>query len=131
MAGKRVVGDNGAKVVALGASKDGAGVGFSPVFYVTLGSGVGGGLVVNGKIYHGATPGESEIGHVRLDRSGTILESRCSGWALDARIRELVTSQPASLLGRLVGDSSGGGARHLAAPLQQGDSTAQRTLPQT
>ena len=73
--------------VAMGAV--GAGTGANPVFYVTLGSGVGGGLVVDGRIYHGRKPGEAEIGHVRLDRAGTIVESRCSGWAVDARIRRL------------------------------------------
>ena len=34
----------------------------NPVFYVTLGSGVGGGLLVDGSIYQGARPGEAEIG---------------------------------------------------------------------
>ena len=42
----------------------GAGAGLDPVFYATLGSGVGGGLVAGGKIYHGASPGESELGHL-------------------------------------------------------------------
>ena len=50
--------DNDANVAALGEATRGAGVGFNPVFYVTLGSGVGGGLVVDGNIYHGAKPGE-------------------------------------------------------------------------
>src|SRR5437660_6166527 len=62
--------DNDANLGALGEAVCGAGAGFSPVCYVTLGSGVGGGLVVDGKIYHGAQPGESEIGHLRLDRQG-------------------------------------------------------------
>src|SRR6266550_2683576 len=93
--------DNDANVGALGEATLGAGSEFNPVFYVTLGSGVGGGLVVDGRIYHGATPGESELGHVRLDRAGTILESRCSGWAVDARIRELTTREPDCLLARL------------------------------
>jgi len=47
------------------------------VLYVTLGTG-GGGLVVDGRITNGAAPGEAEIGHVRLDRRGTIVEERCS-----------------------------------------------------
>src|ERR1043166_2248789 len=60
--------DNDANVAALGEARRGAGVGFDPMFYVTLGSGVGGGIVVGGEIYHGAIPGEAELGHVRLDR---------------------------------------------------------------
>src|SRR5947209_924299 len=82
---------------------------------------VGGGLVVDGWIYHGAMPGEAELGHVRLARSGTTLESRCSGWAVDARIRALKKSDPSSLLARLIGDAGRGEAKHLPAALQQGD----------
>jgi len=123
--------DNDADTATLGEALHGAGVGFNPVFYLTLGSGVGGGLVVDGKIYHGAKPGEAEIGHVRLDRGGTILESRCSGWAVDAKIRQLKTSQPNSFLVQLMGDSTGGEARHLAPALQQGDAAAKRVLNET
>ena len=120
--------DNDANVATLGEAHCGAGIGLDPVFYVTLGSGVGGGLVTNGRIYHGATPGESELGHVRLDRVGTTLESRCSGWAVDRRIRELKSAQPSSGLARLVGNEHGGEASHLSAALAQGDATAQRLL---
>jgi glucokinase len=123
--------DNDANTATFGEALHGAGVGLSPVFYVTLGSGVGGGLVVDGQIYHGAKPGEAEIGHVRLDREGTIVESRCSGWAVDARIRQLKTAEPESLLTRLVGDGSGGEARHLAPALQQGDQAAKRIVTET
>ena len=131
LAGVPVVVDNDANVGALGEALCGAGVGFNPVFYVTLGSGVGGGLVVDGKIYHGAKPGEAEIGHVRLDREGTIVEARCSGWAVDARIRELKVKEPGSLLARLAGQTVGGEAKHLAAAWQQGDAAARRLLQET
>ena len=123
--------DNDANVAALGEALCGAGVGCNPVFYVTLGSGVGGGLVVDGKIYHGATPGESEIGHVRLDRDGTTVESRCSGWSVDARIRELNLKDPHSLLARLSAQTPGGEAQHLATALQQGDAIAKRLVQET
>jgi len=131
LSGAPVVVDNDANVAALGEAACGAGVSLNPVFYVTLGSGVGGGLVVDGKIYHGAQPGESEIGHLRLDREGTIVEARCSGWAVDARIRALRAREPESLLARLVGETAGGEARHLAAALQQGDPAAKRLLQET
>jgi glucokinase len=131
LAGVPVVVDNDANVAALGEATHGAGVGFNPVFYVTLGSGVGGGLAVDGKIYHGAKPGESEIGHVRLDRSGTIVESRCSGWAVDARIRELNRQEPAGLLARLCGQKVGGEARHLAVAIEQRDAAAKKILAET
>ena len=48
LTGAAVFADNDANVAALGEARRGAGIGFNPVFYVTLGSGVGGGLVVNG-----------------------------------------------------------------------------------
>ena len=131
LAGAPVVVDNDANVAALGEAVHGAGIGSNPVFYVTLGSGVGGGLVVNGKIYHGAKPGESEIGHVRLDRHGTIVEARCSGWAVDARIRELNAKEPGCLLARLAGQTVGGEAKYLAAAWQQADAAAIRLLQET
>jgi glucokinase len=128
MADVPVMVDNDANVAALGEASQGAGVGFNPAFYVTLGSGVGGGLVLDGRIYHGAKPGESEIGHVRLDRRGTILESRCSGWAVDARIRELKERHPESLLCKLTEGTEGGEARHLPEALKQGDLAARNLL---
>jgi glucokinase len=123
--------DNDADVAALGEACHGAGLGFNPVFYITLGSGVGGGLARDGQIYHGATPGEAEIGHVRLDRQGTIVEARCSGWAVDARIRQLNRQAPGGALARLAGGLKGGEARHLAAALQQRDPAAQQILRET
>jgi glucokinase len=120
--------DNDANVAALGEATHGSGVGFNPAFYATLGSGVGGGLVLDSKIYHGATPGEAEIGHVRLDRDGTTVESRCSGWAVDARIREIKTAYPSSALARMIGTESGGEAKHLTAAVKSGDAIALRLL---
>ena len=109
--------DNDANVAALGEALHGAGADFKIVFYVTLGSGVGGGLVANGSIFHGARPGEAEIGHIRLDRSGTILESRCSGWAVDARIRAAVKMNPRGPLARCVGSAAANEAKFLAGAL--------------
>lgn len=120
--------DNDANVAALGEAVRGAGEDANPVFYVTLGSGVGGGLVVDGCIYHGAGPGEAEIGHVRLDRSGTILESRCSGWSVDARIRALSEGEPGSVLVKLSRKDPGNEARHLGAALRKKDEAALRIV---
>lgn len=128
LTGKPVLVDNDANMAALGEWKRGAGVGFNPVFYVTLGSGVGGGIVADGRIYHGARPGESEIGHVRLDRQGTTVESRCSGWAADRRIRESSSKGSKSLLASLIGNTKGGEAKYLARALEGGDATARRLL---
>ncbi len=109
--------DNDANVAALGEARFGAGVGADPVFYITMGSGSGGGLVVNGALYHGAKPGEAEIGHVRLDRQGTKFEDRCSGWAVDRRLRAAAQANPGSRLAALLGAATGGEARFLAPAL--------------
>jgi glucokinase len=128
LAGVPVRVENDANVAALGEARYGAGRGADPLFYVTLGSGVGGGLVTAGRIYHGATPGEAEIGHLRLDRQGTILEARCSGWAVDQRLRELKRANPSGALARLLGPGEGGEARQLAAALEQGIAEGQRLV---
>lgn len=131
LTGAPVIVDNDANVAALGEATRGVGHGFNPVFYVTLGSGVGGGLVVDGRIYHGATPGEAEIGHLRLDRRGSVLELCCSGWAVDKKIRRSVLRHPQSRLAKLAGRSVGGEAKHLTAALRQGDAAAKNILAQT
>src|SRR3954452_24669159 len=120
-AGVPVAVDNDANTGALGEATRGAGAGLDPVFYVTLGSGVGGGLVAGGRVYHGAPPGEAEFGHLRLDRDGTTVESRCSGWAVDRRIRRLKEQGSTGVLARAIGDTPGGEARHLAVALRAGD----------
>ena len=128
LTGRPVIVDNDANVGALGEALRGAGQGSNPVFYVTLGSGVGGGLVVDGRIYHGAKPGESEIGHVRLDKAGTIVEQRCSGWAVDARVRVAVQEKPSSVLARLSARLEGAQARALDPALQENCPLARRIL---
>ena len=128
LSGLPVTVDNDANTAALGEALRGAGRGSNPVFYVTLSSGVGGGLVVGGRIYHGAKPGEAEIGHVRLDKSGAIVEQRCAGWAVDRRIREACQREPGSPLARLTAGVDRGEARALVPALAQGDALAQRIL---
>ena len=127
LSGKPVRIDNDANLGALGEATCGAGKGFDPVFYVTLGSGVGGGLVSKGEVYHGSHPGESEIGHVRLDRDGTIVEHRCSGWAVDAKIRESHSPN----LRALIAGMNGGEARVLPKALEAKDPDAVRILRET
>lgn len=121
--------DNDANVAALGEAIHGAGKGRNPVFYVTLGSGVGGGLVINGAIYHGAVPGESEIGHIRLDKAGRIVEQSCSGWAVDQKIRNAVDEN--SKLKQLSRGKKGGEAVHLKEALAAQDALAWRILNDT
>jgi glucokinase len=123
--------ENDANLGGLGEAACGAGRGSDPVFYVTLGSGVGGGLIREGRVFHGATPGEAEIGHVRLDRAGGILENRCSGWAVDRAIRDAVRDQPQSRLGHWAQSSPGNEARHLSRALEEQDALAWTILRET
>ena len=116
--------DNDANTAALGEARDGAGQGESPVFYVTLGSGIGGGLVIDGELYHGASPTETEIGHVRLSPAGETLESRCSGWAVDRRLREYVQANPSSPLTKPLAKREGGEAKHWLKAIEKGDEGA-------
>ena len=79
---------NDADVAGLAEAHFGAGKGLSPIFYITVGTGIGGGLIIDGKIYRGVGRGAAEIGHVRpvypapsCERP-LILEGYASGTAL-------------------------------------------------
>ena len=131
LTGLAVAVDNDANTAALGEARLGAGQDYSKVFYVTLGSGMGGGMVVDGHIYHGASPGEAEIGLMLWDKSGTTFESRCCGWAVDREVRRSIARNPDGVLARLAGSATSGEARYLAPALAQGDSAAQAILAET
>ncbi len=60
--------DNDATLTALGEATFGTGQNCENLFYMHLSSGVGGGLVINGQLYHGATATAGEIGHVLVSR---------------------------------------------------------------
>jgi glucokinase len=126
--GLPVATENDANTAALAEAVVGAGAGASPVFYFNLGSGVGGGIVIDAKIFHGLPPGEAEFGHLRLDRTGGTVESRCSGWSVDQRIRAAAETHPNGPLARLLEPTPGGEAKHLPAALAQRDATAQSIL---
>jgi glucokinase len=77
---------NDADVAGLAEALHGAGKGLSPVCYITIGSGIGGGLIIDGEIYRGCGRGAAEIGHLQggywdPDCPGT-LERAASGWGI-------------------------------------------------
>jgi glucokinase len=76
---------NDADCGALAEAAFGAGRGLSPVFYMTVGSGIGGGLVIDGEVYRGTGKGAVEVGHLRMmTPDGPMpLELVASGWAID------------------------------------------------
>jgi glucokinase len=62
--------DNDANVGGLGEAKYGAGRGADPLFYMTLSTGIGGGIIHDGKIYRGADSYAGEIGHLNIEPDG-------------------------------------------------------------
>lgn len=126
-----VILENDANAAALGEALKGAGRNYEHVFYVTLGSGAGAGMVINGQIYHGAKPGEAEIGHIRLNRQGLTLEDSCSGWAVDKKIRKVIAEKPDGKLAQLCTGINGGEAKILLTALEEGDADALKILDDT
>lgn len=76
---------NDADVAGLGEALFGAGRGLSPIFYMTIGSGIGGGLIIDGDIFRGTGRGAAEVGHLRMPTPNGMkpLEQLASGWAID------------------------------------------------
>lgn len=122
--------ENDANTAALGEALYGAGRNANPVLWINAGSGVGGGLVIDGQIYHGAPPGEIELGHLRLTRGGAITEDFASGWSVDSMVREAVLKNPHGELARALQGhhSAGGEARALRPAFEAHDPDAQRIL---
>ena len=131
LTGAPVAVDNDANVAAFGEALLGAGSGYNNIFYITMGSGVGSGIVLDKVIYHGAFPGEAEMGHIRLDKSGRTVESCCSGWAVDQKIRHVVSAHPGGTLTKLVQTGGGPEARWLAEALNHNDPHALKILDET
>jgi glucokinase len=82
----------------------GAGRGCNDLIMIALGTGVGGGVILNGRLVTGARDGAGEIGHMVLDPNGPIctcgnrgcLEAHAGAWALIRRAREIAATEAAS-----------------------------------
>jgi glucokinase len=91
--------DNDGNAAALAEAIWGAAVGYKNVFYATLGTGIGTGIIFDSQIYHGRTGGAAEGGHVTIDYRGPrcgcgkrgCIEALCSGTAIARRARERLT----------------------------------------
>jgi glucokinase len=104
--GRPVTVCNDAATAALAEAHFGAGRGFSPMFYSNVGSGIGGALVVGGRVYRGSGRGAGEIGHLWIDyQLGSAtpdpttwrdLEAGSSGWAI-ARTVSACCGEPCSV----------------------------------
>jgi glucokinase len=127
---------NDADVAGLAEALFGAGRGVSPVLYMTIGSGIGGGLVVNGEILRGTGRGAAEIGHLKVrdprTSDGTLetLENIASGWAIGRHARECAANDPSA--GALLVTRAGGVDRVTAQTVGElvtvGDPLAVRIL---
>lgn len=62
--------DNDAAVQTLGEARKGLGIGLKNFLYIALGTGIGGGIVIDGKIYRGTDGTAGEIGHITVDYRG-------------------------------------------------------------
>jgi glucokinase len=95
--------DNDANAAALAEVRWGAGQGYRYVFYATIGTGIGTGIVFDGKIYHGRTGAAGEGGHVSIDYRGPrcgcgklgCIEALASGPAIAKRARAKLAAQSA------------------------------------
>ena len=93
--------DNDANVATIGEYLLGAGKGKKNIIYVTVSTGVGGGAIVNGDLYHGNTSNALEIGHMTLDINGPIcgcgnygcLEALSSGTAIAKAANSAILSK--------------------------------------
>src|SRR5262245_53345003 len=127
---------NDADCAGLAEALFGAGKGLSPVFYITIGSGIGGGLVVNGEVLRGTGRGAAEIGHLRVrdprtdDGRFEALENIASGWAIGRYARECATSDAAAggKLIELAGDIEGITTETVATAAAAGNPLATRIL---
>jgi len=69
--------DNDANVACLAEARIGAGRGRANVIMLTLGTGVGGGIVLHGRVHHGATGYGGELGHMVIDENGPPCQGHC------------------------------------------------------
>jgi glucokinase len=127
---------NDADVAGLAEALFGAGRGLSPIFYITLGSGIGGGFLVNGEIYRGCGRGAAEIGHLRVAVAGPSgvhycpLEEVASGWAIQQQARALLAQSGGrgALLRQVDGEVQRLTAWHVGQSAQAGDPFARDVL---
>ena len=133
--------DNDANCATVGEWWQGAAKGGRNVVGMTIGTGIGGGLIVDGRLFHGSSDVAGEIGHTTIDLNGRsckcgnygCLEAYASGPAIATRAREvLVREDSASMLPSL----AGGKLEHITAQTvydaaKQGDALANEIVRDT
>jgi glucokinase len=129
--------DNDANAAALGEQRFGAGRGCEHMLYVTASTGIGAGLVLDGRIYRGADYGAGEFGHIVVERNGPrcncggrgCLEALASGTAIAKRARREIQRAPDSLLAKMHADRGPDiSAEDVFAAARRGDGLAERII---
>ena len=132
--------DNDANCATLGEWWIGAAKGARDVVGLTIGTGIGGGLILDGKLYHGASDVAGEIGHATIDSTGRrckcgnygCLEAYASGPAIAERAREALAGGEPSMLSAMVGsDLSRITAATIYHAAHQGDALAVQVVRDT
>jgi glucokinase len=135
--GRAVVVDNDANVAALGEVTYGAARGARHALLVTLGTGIGGGIVLDGKVFRGAHGFAAEIGHVTVEREGPRCacgelghwEAIASGNALGRMARELVDAgRGDAILAAAGGDRAEVSGEEVGIAAAAGDAEARALL---
>jgi glucokinase len=130
--GVPVVLDNDANAAALGECAYGAGRGLKHLVYITISTGIGGGVIVRGRVVHGVYDGAGEVGHMTVLPDGPLcgcgargcLEALCSGTAIARRARERLNAGEASLLSSL--DPAEVTAQAVVLAAREGDALASK-----
>ena len=127
--GTRVVVENDANAAAWGEAEFGAGLGVSHMIMVTVGTGVGGGIVINRNIYRGTFGMGAELGHMRLVPGGVLcgcgalgcVEQYASGTALLRFAQEGSETAGARRLIEIAGDVSSIKGSHITQGAREDD----------
>jgi glucokinase len=132
--------DNDANAAALAETRWGAARGYRNVFYATIGTGIGTGIVFDGEIYHGRTGSAGEGGHVSIDYQGPIcgcgkpgcIEILASGTAIAQRARqELAAGATSAMLELAGGDLAAVTGEIVGKASESGDPLARKILGET
>ena len=126
--------DNDANVAALAEHLYGAARGADNAVMLTLGTGIGGGLILGGEIYRGATGAGAELGHVVIAMDGPPCQGNCpghgcvetyaSGTALGREARAAAEREPDSALGRLAAEGETIDGKAVTEAALAGDQTS-------
>ena len=123
--------ENDANAAALGEWRAGAGIGLRHMIYVTVSTGIGGGVIADGRLLHGHRGMAAEIGHMTQREDGPLcscgglgcFEALASGTALDTAARRAVASGNVTVM-RELADGGTVTGRHVTAAARGGDALA-------